>query len=242
MTTHALPHHAAPLSPELRKGIRARFAQLASQLVITGIVMFLCAGSMTWARGWLNLVVAATSMAALGVWVIPRNPEVIAERSRLHEDTATFDKVIVPIYTVLTGAIYVVGALDNGRYGWAPLSWTWSIVGVVLLLLSVVPVASAMVENRRLATTVRIEKEQQHELATEGAYRVVRHPMYAGSLVQFPAIALVLGSIWALLPAAAAIVCIIVRTALEDRWLHRELRGYEAYAQRTRYRLIPGLW
>jgi len=104
------------------------------------------------------------------------------------------------------------------------------------------PVAGAMGVNRRLATTVRVEKDAAHELATEGPYRVVRHPMYAGSLLQYPATALVLGSAWALVPAAAAVVTVVVRTALEDRTLHRELPGYVAYAKRTRWRLVPGLW
>lgn len=239
MTTHALPQ---PLSPELKKGIRTRLAQLAIQLVVTGALMFLCAGSATWPRGWLYLITALLSMGLLALWVVPRNPEVIAERGKLHKDTATFDRVIIPIYTACTGAIYVVGALDNGRFGWAPLSWAWSLAGAVLMVLSAIPVAGAMAANRRLATTVRIEKETQHELATEGPYRVVRHPMYASALVQMPAIALVLGSAWALVPAGAAIVCVVVRTAFEDRLLHRELPGYAAFAQRTRYRLIPGLW
>jgi protein-S-isoprenylcysteine O-methyltransferase Ste14 len=34
----------------------------------------------------------------------------------------------------------------------------------------------------------------------------------------------------------------VFRTAFEDRTLRRELEGYEDYAQRTRYRLVPGVW
>jgi len=35
---------------------------------------------------------------------------------------------------------------------------------------------------------------------------------------------------------------VVVRTALEDRTLRRELAGYAEYAKRTRYRLLPGIW
>ncbi|MGA2328238.1 MAG: hypothetical protein ABSH05_18315 [Bryobacteraceae bacterium] len=53
---------------------------------------------------------------------------------------------------------------------------------------------------------------------------------------------LILGSAWALIPAGLTLVAVVVRTALEDRTLQRELEGYQAYAQRVRYRLVPGLW
>lgn len=230
-----------PLSPDLVKRIVTRFAQVGLQTAITALIIFACAGSATWWPGWLYVGLLVASMVFMGVWVLPRNPEVIAERSRLHKDTKTFDKVMVALMTLTTGAIYVVGALDNGRYHWAPLAWPWSIAGAVLMLAAVVPVAGAMSVNRRLATTVRIEGAG-HELATEGPYRFVRHPFYLGSLLQYPAVALVFGSAWALVPAAVSAVVLFIRTALEDRTLRRELPGYEEYAQRTRYRLIPGVW
>ncbi len=53
---------------------------------------------------------------------------------------------------------------------------------------------------------------------------------------------LALGSLWALIPASATVVFLIVRTALEDRTLQEELAGYRDYAQRVRYRLLPGIW
>jgi len=42
-------------------------------------------------------------------------------------------------------------------------------------------------------------------------------------------------------PALLA-AAVVVRTALEDRTLRRELAGYAEYAKRTRYRLLPGIW
>lgn len=242
MANPSVMPHEAPRLPELRKGVLVRFAQLVFQIVVTGALMFLCAGSVNWWPGWLYLAVTVVTIGATAVWVLPRNPEVIVARGKLHRDTATFDKVIIPLLTLCTGAIYVVGALDNGRYGWAPLSRAWSLTGAVLVLVAMIPVAGAMAANRNLETTVRVQTERGHRVASTGPYRFVRHPMYVGSLVQMPAIALVLGSRWALVPAAAAMACIVVRTAFEDRTLRRELPGYEAFIQHTRYRLIPGLW
>jgi protein-S-isoprenylcysteine O-methyltransferase Ste14 len=34
----------------------------------------------------------------------------------------------------------------------------------------------------------------------------------------------------------------VLRTYLEDRTLMQELPGYRQYADKTRYRLLPGLW
>ena len=99
-----------------------------------------------------------------------------------------------------------------------------------------------MAVNRNLEPTVRSQTDRGHTVATTGPYRIVRHPMYAASLVTLPATALLLGSAWALAPAVAAMVVVVVRTALEDRLLREKLPGYEAYALRTRYRLVPGLW
>jgi protein-S-isoprenylcysteine O-methyltransferase Ste14 len=66
--------------------------------------------------------------------------------------------------------------------------------------------------------------------------------MYVGLLIMFAAWPLVLDSLWAYLPLAALAVAYIVRTALEDRTLRRELPGYEDYTKITRYRLLPGVW
>jgi protein-S-isoprenylcysteine O-methyltransferase Ste14 len=45
-----------------------------------------------------------------------------------------------------------------------------------------------------------------------------------------------------MIPAGLLTAVIVVRTALEDKTLRDELAGYEEYAQRTRYRLVPGVW
>jgi protein-S-isoprenylcysteine O-methyltransferase Ste14 len=70
----------------------------------------------------------------------------------------------------------------------------------------------------------------------------VRHPGYAGNILPLFGIVLALGSEWALIPAVAALIISVLRTALEDRTLKEELPGYRDYARRVRYRLIPGIY
>jgi protein-S-isoprenylcysteine O-methyltransferase Ste14 len=56
------------------------------------------------------------------------------------------------------------------------------------------------------------------------------------------AVPLILGSLWALVPVGVAVAGMVARTALEDRMLRTELEGYDEYAGRVRYRLLPGIW
>ena len=94
----------------------------------------------------------------------------------------------------------------------------------------------------RFEKTVRIQTERGHRVIDTGPYAVVRHPGYAGLCLFMLASALALESLYALIPAALVVMVLIVRTALEDRMLLEELPGYEAYAQQTRFRLLPGVW
>ena len=86
------------------------------------------------------------------------------------------------------------------------------------------------------------QAERGHSVCDSGPYRIVRHPGYAGNILPLVGYVLALSSLWTILPAAFALVIIIVRTALEDRTLMEELPGYADYAQKVRYRLFPGIY
>jgi protein-S-isoprenylcysteine O-methyltransferase Ste14 len=100
----------------------------------------------------------------------------------------------------------------------------------------------SMAANAFFAQTVRIQEDRGHTVATGGPYRYVRHPGYVGGILFQVATPLILGSVWALIPAGLTVCLTIIRTALEDRTLLEELDGYKEYAGRVRYRLLPGVW
>ena len=100
----------------------------------------------------------------------------------------------------------------------------------------------ALIENRFFAGTVRIQTERGHHVISGGPYRIVRHPGYAGAVLGYLLIPVLLDSAWAFVPAILLLIVMITRTALEDKTLQAELPGYKEFAQRTRYRLIPGIW
>jgi protein-S-isoprenylcysteine O-methyltransferase Ste14 len=89
---------------------------------------------------------------------------------------------------------------------------------------------------------VRIQVDRGHVVCDSGPYRVVRHPGYAGNILPLLGIVLALGSVWTIIPAVAALIIAVIRTALEDRTLQEELPGYREYTRRVRYRLIPGVY
>jgi protein-S-isoprenylcysteine O-methyltransferase Ste14 len=231
-----------PARGDLRRAIIRRFAQLLVQQAVVVCVLLASAGTWRWPNAWAYLALIVVLLAANAAWVLPRNPEVVAARGRMPGGTRGFDKVILVFYTGFLIAELVVAGLDAIRFGWAPLSMAWPVIGAALIAVGMIPAAGAMGVNRNLEQTARIQTERGHGVATSGPYRYVRHPMYVGIILQCPGTALMLGSRWALAPAACAVVAIVVRTAFEDRMLRRDLPGYADYSRVTRYRLLPGVW
>jgi protein-S-isoprenylcysteine O-methyltransferase Ste14 len=96
--------------------------------------------------------------------------------------------------------------------------------------------------NTFFSEVVRIQHDRGHYVVTSGPYRWVRHPAYLANIVLWPCSALALGSWWAMVPAGVIVALYVLRTALEDRTLQKELPGYADYAKQVRYRLVPGAW
>jgi protein-S-isoprenylcysteine O-methyltransferase Ste14 len=171
------------------------------------------------------------------------NPSLIEARKKLlHKDARRPDRVFVMAFVPLVFCQPLIAGLDAVRFRWSSMSFGFVYVGVALFALATVVVAWTMAVNPFAEGAVRIQKERGHTVVTSGPYRVVRHPLYAGEILMVVATPLVLGSAWALVITGIVIVLFVARTAWEDQTLRRELSGYEAYAARTRYRLVPGLW
>jgi protein-S-isoprenylcysteine O-methyltransferase Ste14 len=138
--------------------------------------------------------------------------------------------------------LFVVAGLDH-RFEWSPHFPSWlNILGLVLASAGYGFAGWALLENRFFSAVVRIQSERGHAVCDTGPYKIIRHPGYSGSLLPPFAMALALDSVWTLIPATAAVVIAVVRTSLEDRTLQKELPGYREYADRVRYRLIPGIY
>jgi protein-S-isoprenylcysteine O-methyltransferase Ste14 len=206
-------------------------------------LLFAGAGRFDWARGWIAAAVYVLTMTATGALVHRCNPGLLEARAKfIRKDTPSFDRIFMWIYLPLTYIQVLVAGLDAVRFR-ALLLPQWTLVpGIALFLAAMAMVTWTFLVNPFAETRVRIQPDRSHTVVSTGPYHIVRHPMYVGSILMYPATAMMLGSGWAMAVAALILVLIVWRTAEEDRFLHRELPGYLEFAAHTRYRLIPGLW
>jgi len=139
--------------------------------------------------------------------------------------------------------VVVIASLDSGRFKWtAPLPMFIYIIGYIVYIFSQFVNLWAMRTNNFFSFTVRIQKDRGQEVVQNGPYHFIRHPGYVGGILMAISSSLVLGSLWALIPASIVTILLIIRTYLEDITLQKELQGYNEYSKEVRFRLLPGVW
>jgi protein-S-isoprenylcysteine O-methyltransferase Ste14 len=223
-----------------RPGARTWFVKQIIFVLVFGAVLFISAGRFSWLGGWAYLGALPTRVIANALTL---KPDLLAERSTRQEGSKNWD-LLLATAMVLWGPILtlVTGGLDARNTWSSPLTLTTGIIAWVVGVLGVLLTVWAMASNEFFSGLVRIQADRGHTVATGGPYRYVRHPGYVGAIAFDLAVPLFLGSLWAFIPAGLTVLLIIVGTALEDVTLQAELDGYRDYAQRVRYRLLPGVW
>lgn len=229
---------------ELKRGILKRAVQLGIQLLIGAAILFLSSGRLDWWFAWVYLGVFVLGVGVNSLVLLRTHPELIAERARqFTPETKKWDRVLATLWGVMSGIVSLLVAGLDKRFGWSPqVPLTVQLIAMLFYMVGSAFAAWALVSNAYFSGTVRIQTERGHAVATAGPYRIVRHPGYAGWMLSNLAAVIMLGSMWALLPAFVAVVALLARTALEDRTLREELPGYEEYARGVHYRLLPGVW
>jgi protein-S-isoprenylcysteine O-methyltransferase Ste14 len=153
-----------------------------------------------------------------------------------------WDKVMTFVSMPFYIPYLVLPGLDAVRYQWSHVPLWAKVACFIVIVASFLWISWIMKENTYLSRFVEIQEDRGHKVITTGPYKFVRHPMYISAMILMIALPIALGSLYALIPMAFIIVFIIVRTHLEDKTLHRELEGYVEYAQKTKYRMLPGIW
>ncbi len=211
-------------------------------VIIAAVILMLAAERWDWLWGWVAVAVLAFWVIATALAVIPRHPQVLAERLGPRPDAKKWDTAIVSIIGVVILAVYLAAGLDV-RYSWTtgfPISV--QIIGTIAALIGYSVVVWATATNAFFSQNVRIQTERGHSVVTGGPYRFARHPGYFGSILAYLGTPVLLGSWWAIALGGITALLMIMRTALEDKTLQAELPGYQEYAMHVRYRLVPGLW
>jgi len=231
----------APMKPKSAL-LRDRVLRGLTGVLLWGAILFAAAGRVNWKRAWVYVALHLSTLVIGEIVVSVKSPEILLERAQRHANTKTFDKVILPLIMLTFFLFPLVAGFDAVRFGWSHVGWRAFVAGLPIYLTGCLLIPWTMIVNPYLETTVRIQQERGHQVVKTGPYAVIRHPMYAGVILQSLAAPLLLGSLWSYVPVGGTICLFIVRTWLEDRTLRNELPGYAEYAKSTRYRLLPGIW
>ena len=207
-------------------------------VILLALLLFLPAGTVHYPGGWLLMGILFIPMFLAGLVMMAKNPNLLRSRLNAKEKEREQDQVIK-----LSGLMFLVGFVLAGldhRFGWSNLPMTVNYVGAGLFLTAYVLYAEVLRENTWLSRTIEVQEGQT--VVSTGLYGIVRHPMYAVTLLLFLSMPLVLGSIPAFLVFLCYPAIIARRIRNEEQVLSRDLPGYREYCGRVRWRLIPFIW
>ena len=207
-------------------------------LAMVALLIFLPAGTWNYPYGWLLVGLLFGPMLIAGFVMFFKTPDFLKKRLDAKEKQAA-QKGVLAFSGLMFIAGFVLAGLDF-RFGWSSMPRWVVIAASVLFLIAYALYAEVMRENAYLSRTIKVEEGQT--VVDTGLYGIVRHPMYAVTILLFLMIPLVLGSWYALIAFAFYPAIIVVRLKDEEDLLTRELPGYAAYKQKVRYRLIPFIW
>lgn len=212
------------------------------QMVLLAVILFGPAGTWDWWQAWVVIGI----MAAISLWSVFGLPrDLLEERLKppVQQGQPLADRIVVLSVLATYYAAIIFIPLDVFRLHLLPPPGpVIAFVGLVLLVGGCGIVYCALKENAFAAPVVRHQEERRQRVIDTGVYHVVRHPMYAGALLLLVGMPVWLGSFAGALVAGVPIALLVVRIGIEERFLRRELPGYDDYARRVRYRLIPFLW
>lgn len=208
--------------------------------IVTCVALFSASGTFNWPAGWAYIVLHLAGTTASVLFI---DADLLAERSEIGEGVPILDIVLAIIMARLGPiAIVLAAGLEHRFCLETQIPFCLQILGIGLVLAGYAVALWALTTNRFFSGVVRIQADRGHAVVTHGPYALVRHPGYAGTILATIGAPLMLGSVWALVPAVMTSAIVIVRTSLEDRTLRRDLQGYEAYCRTVHFRLLPGLW
>jgi protein-S-isoprenylcysteine O-methyltransferase Ste14 len=218
--------------------------RLVIVLLVVPLAPMIISGVWDWREEWVYAIINILGFIISRVLAARRNPYIITERAPSMElqDAKSWDKILSPMLAFGALIVLIVAGADK-RFGWStPFSLAAKIMALIVIILGYLLGSWALIENRFFSGVVRIQTDRGHHVVTTGPYRIVHHPGYAGALWIYVAMPILFDSLWAFIPTVLLIGVLVLRTSQEDRTLQAELPGYKEFAQKTRYRLLPGMW
>lgn len=212
--------------------------KFALGVVLVGALIFLPAGGFDYWQGWLLMGILFIPMFGAGIVMMIKSPQLLKKRLGAKEKQGE-QQLVVKLSGLMFLAAFVLAGL-NHRYGWVLLPGWVSWVGAALFLVSYGLYAEVLRENAYLSRTVEVQENQK--VIDTGLYGIVRHPMYAVTLILFLSMPLVLGSAISFVIMLTYPLIIRKRILNEEKVLAEGLEGYTEYCDKVKYRLIPFVW
>lgn len=212
------------------------FIRTIITFALLAAALFLPAGTSRVPEFWLYLAINAAVMVASIFW-LPQ--DLLEERMRPGGQEMNAGYILVFLVPL---AHWIMAGLDH-RFHWTDTVPFWlQAAAFAVIILSYALFFWGMMVNRFFSSVPRIQSERGHHVITSGPYRFVRHPGYIAAIAMVLASGLALGSWLSALVFTPALAMLLYRTLKEDAQLKAELPGYRAYAERVRWRWVPGVW
>ena len=207
-------------------------------VIIIGALLFAPANSFEYWNGWLFMGLLFIPMFIAGIILMIKNPELLRKRLNAREKENEQKWVLL-----FSGVMFIAGFIVAGlnyRYSWTVLPKAVTIVSSILFIIAYILYAEVLRENTYLSRTIEVQENQK--VIDTGLYGIVRHPMYAVTILLFLTIPLVLGSIISFIIFLIYPIIIGKRIKNEEKVLEKDLKGYTEYKKKVKYKVIPFVW
>lgn len=207
-------------------------------VLLIGLLIFWPANTINYWNGWLFMGLLFIPMFIAGIIMMIKSPELLKKRLNAKEKESEQKKVIA-----FSGLMFLAGFIIAGlnyRYSWTILPNSVVIVSSVLFILAYIIYAEVLKENAYLSRTIEVQENQK--VIDTGLYGIVRHPMYAATILLFLSMPLVLGSIISFAIFLVYPFIIAKRIKNEEEVLEKQLDGYSEYKKKVKYKMIPFIW
>ena len=207
-------------------------------VIIIGALLFAPANSFEYWNGWLFMGLLFIPMFIAGIILMIKNPELLRKRLNAREKENEQKWVLL-----FSGVMFIAGFIVAGlnyRYSWTVLPKAVTIVSSILFIIAYILYAEVLRENTYLSRTIEVQENQK--VIDTGLYGIVRHPMYAVTILLFLTIPLILGSIISFIIFLIYPIIIAKRIKNEEIVLERDLKGYKEYKNKVKYKIIPLIW
>lgn len=223
------------------KSIRRTMLMFLESIVMTVLFLFIPAGSFNFWQGWVYSIVVFVSLTAIYFYLWKRDPALLERRVEVGvlDEKEKRQKIIQKFAFIVIAIFFLIPALDH-RFGWSNVPLSIVILGDILVITGLYLYFLVLKENTFASATIEITKDQK--VITTGPYSLIRHPMYLGALIVLFGTPLALGSWWGLIVLILYVFVIVMRIYDEEKFLSKNLPGYDEYCKKVRYRLIPLLW